>query len=289
MSKRAIKQIGSGRKRIVYDLGNGYVLKVAKSKAGRDSNKTEYRLYHSSRIGSLRKHLAKVIKYKSRWIMMKKYTRPFRDSKKNRMQYLRLKRRFRQKGIIPRDMYSMTRKGPSLTNLRLDRKGKIIVIDYGNFKIQSRESPSRKIRKTSEFRRAFQRKRFLGMGARRIVFDLRNGLVLKQAKSKFGVKSNRKEAMFYRTTPLTLKKHLGKILSCHPGYRWVIMKKYTQEVPKTYAYQERVVKLKHKFRIYGIMPYEVTRRLTGKPNYPNLRLNSNGRIIVIDYGNFERR
>ncbi|WP_410514952.1 hypothetical protein PaeBR_11485 [Paenibacillus sp. BR2-3] len=140
MTDKRMKLIGSGRKRNVFDLGNGNVLKVAKSRSGLQSNKTEFLLYHSQRAIPLRKHLAKVIEYgfEYKWLVMKKYARPFHDSGKYRKKYLKLKRQFRQNGIIPRDMYSMTHKGPSLTNLRLNRRGEIIVIDYGNFKIKSR-------------------------------------------------------------------------------------------------------------------------------------------------------
>jgi hypothetical protein len=138
MMDKKKKLIGWGRKRKVYDLGNGYVLKVAKSKAGLLSNKTEFLLYHSKRAGHLRKHLGKVTKYGHRWLIMKKYVKPFCNSSKYRKKYRILKRKFRQSGIYPLDMYSMTHKGPSLTNLRLNYKGEIIVIDYGNFKFTSR-------------------------------------------------------------------------------------------------------------------------------------------------------
>lgn len=52
------RYIGSGSSRNVFDLGNGYVMKVAKNRAGIAQNKTEYRI--SSTDSS---HLfAKVIK-----------------------------------------------------------------------------------------------------------------------------------------------------------------------------------------------------------------------------------
>lgn len=128
--------IGIGRKRIVYDLGNGTVLKVAKSKAGMKSNATEHLLYHSRRAAPVRKHLAEILKYRRRCLVMRKYTRPFPSSNKYLHKYYRLKRKFRKNGIIPLDMYSMTHKKPSKTNLRLTRSGDIIVIDYGNFKFK---------------------------------------------------------------------------------------------------------------------------------------------------------
>jgi hypothetical protein len=300
---KKFRLIGKGRKRIVYDLRNGYVLKVARSKAGRRSNKTEYRLYYSSRIGSLRKHLAEVALYGKDWIMMKKYTRPFVLTSENYRKYLRLVRKFKERGILPRDMYSMTHRGPSRTNLRLSRSGRIIVIDYGNFRILPRRkwdkhheedlpkydssSSSSSSSNSGHYHEPVSRgRRIIGIGARRIVFDLRDGNVLKKAKSRYGIKSNRKEVKFYRTLPRSLRKYLGKIISHHPDYRWIIMKKYTTEVPRTYAYKKRIVKLKRKFISYGIIPYEVTRR-NKKPNYPNIRLGSGGRVIVIDYGNFE--
>lgn len=128
--------IGTGRKRIVYDLGDGTVLKVAKSKAGLTSNRTEILLYKSRRSASVRKYLAEIVKYGDGWLVMKKYTRPFPSSNKYLKKYYKLKAKFRKNGIIPRDMYSMTHKKPSKTNLRLTRSGAIVVIDYGNFKFK---------------------------------------------------------------------------------------------------------------------------------------------------------
>lgn len=128
--------IGIGRHRIVYDLGNGTVLKVAKSHTGIKSNKTESLIFRARRTAPVRKHLAEIVKYRRRCLVMKKYTRPFPSSNKYLHKYYRLKRKFRKNGIIPLDMYSMTHKKPSKTNLRLTRSGEIIVIDYGNFKFK---------------------------------------------------------------------------------------------------------------------------------------------------------
>jgi hypothetical protein len=62
------KVIGSGVRRLVYDLNNGYVLKVSKSEYGVKSNKREVITYASSPF-HVRKHLAKILDYEneSRW------------------------------------------------------------------------------------------------------------------------------------------------------------------------------------------------------------------------------
>lgn len=56
-------RIDRGSKRIVYDLGRGYVIKIAKTKSGVRSNRL-------------------ITKYGRRWLIMKKYTRKFRLTKK---------------------------------------------------------------------------------------------------------------------------------------------------------------------------------------------------------------
>jgi hypothetical protein len=127
--------IGQGAKRRVYDLGNGNILKVARSIDGVKSNKKEVKLYKSARL-QVRKYMAKIRDYDHsyRWLIMKKYSVQFPKSKKYMQKYYKLKSKFIKNGIIPYDIYSMTNKGPSLTNLRLKSSGRIVVIDYGNFK-----------------------------------------------------------------------------------------------------------------------------------------------------------
>lgn len=122
------------------------------------------------------------------------------------------------------------------------------------------------------------------MGARRAVFEFNNNFILKVAKTKCGVKSNRREVMTYKIIPKKMKKHLAEIIKYDNGYHWLIMKKYIQPVPKTKIYRQKIFSMKAKFRRNGIIPYEVTGRRG--PNYHNIRLKPNGEIVVIDYGNF---
>ncbi|WP_261302755.1 hypothetical protein [Paenibacillus andongensis] len=118
--------IGVGKWRVVHDLGNHHVIKVAKSENGRSSNKQEVNIYKSV-PSRFKKYLGKVIThgYGYRILIMKKYKRMFPRSKKYQRKLSSLKRRFMRKGIIPRDLHS--------TNLRLKNSGRIVIIDYGNF------------------------------------------------------------------------------------------------------------------------------------------------------------
>lgn len=132
------------------------------------------------------------------------------------------------------------------------------------------------------------RKKIIGVGTRRIVYDLGNGNVLKVAKSKYGIKSNKREVMTFHSSPTRIRKHLGKIINNEKKYRWVIMKKYDKKFPRLNEYSQKLKRLKSLFWNHGIIPYEVSSR-KGNPNYQNLRLMKHGMIVVIDYGNFRYR
>ncbi|MFD0696196.1 hypothetical protein ACFQZT_19155 [Paenibacillus sp. GCM10027628] len=129
--------------------------------------------------------------------------------------------------------------------------------------------------------------KIIGYGSKRIVYDLRNGYVLKVAKSKYGIISNKREVFAFTTAPPKIKNHLANILDYGNGYSWIIMKKYPSNLDKSKDYYKRkLFELTAKFRGNGIIPYEVVNSHE-QPNYQNLRLNANGEIVVIDYGNFK--
>jgi hypothetical protein len=128
-------------------------------------------------------------------------------------------------------------------------------------------------------------KRFIGEGARRRVYDLGNGNVLKVAKSKYGIKSNKREVRTYHTAPPRVRKHIAKIRAYDHEYRWLIMKYYNAHFPKSKKYKRKLHKVRTRFRRNGIIPYEAYSQ--GEPNLQNLRIKRSGRIVVIDYGNFE--
>lgn len=120
------KVIGSGKTRIVYDLGNGYVVKIAISKRGIHSNETEYMLYNqcSSR---LRRYLCPVIEYGDGWIIMEKRDRILYLTENDEKKLPKLRKRFLKEGIEARSLRSK--------NLALAKDNKrLIVIDYGSFR-----------------------------------------------------------------------------------------------------------------------------------------------------------
>jgi len=114
------RSLGHGFYRLVYDLGNGYVLKVAISSSGMRCNELEYRLYASC-TKHIKQHLCPVVGFGDGWIMMKKM-KVSGTGKHHKLNLLREK--FRKAGIQPNDM----RRANSAMY-----KGRIVVVDYGNF------------------------------------------------------------------------------------------------------------------------------------------------------------
>lgn len=135
--KRKIKGkkfIGAGGTRIVYDLGNGYVMKIAKSQNGILCNRMEVSLYKTS-LQPIKKYFARIIDYDKayRWVTMKKYDRRFPNSPLYRRKLMEIVKIFTDNGIIPSNGVGNYHK-PHAPNLRLKRNKQIVVIDYGGFK-----------------------------------------------------------------------------------------------------------------------------------------------------------
>ena len=65
------KMIGHGFNRIVYDLDNGYILKIALSYVGLIGNANEAYLYNNCNE-EVKKYLCPVKEFGSGWIIMKK-------------------------------------------------------------------------------------------------------------------------------------------------------------------------------------------------------------------------
>jgi hypothetical protein len=122
-------------------------------------------------------------------------------------------------------------------------------------------------------------KKFVGEGARRRVYDLGNGNVLKIAKSKYGIRSNKREVRTYRKAPDRVKKYIAKVRAYDHDYNWLIMKKYNEHFPKSKKYDKKLKKVRRRFKRYGFKPYEVVRSRDGAPNLQNLRIKRNGRTL----------
>jgi hypothetical protein len=135
--------IGEGVRRKVYDLGNGYVLKQAKSVSGIKSNKREISMYRRS-PRRLKRYLGQIRGFGPgyRWLVMKKYGRVIPASLRYQSRLHRLRRRFLRNGILPYEMISRVTRKPNAQNLRLNDSGRVIVIDYGNF-VKKRKGKAR--------------------------------------------------------------------------------------------------------------------------------------------------
>lgn len=79
--KLPYKAIGVGKHRVVFDLGNYLVLKVAKIAKGITCNKNEVDLYQSV-PSSLQKRLCKIVEYGHGWLIMKKINKIVPKKKK---------------------------------------------------------------------------------------------------------------------------------------------------------------------------------------------------------------
>jgi len=125
------KRIGHGRSRIVYDLNDKYVLKIALSEKGLKGNETEFEIYKNC-PSKLRKHLCPVKEFGYGWIIMKKTLLKVPREEIYNEKLSQLRNRFLKAGIIPHD----TVRG----NIRLSKKDEIIIVDYGNFELKQGKS-----------------------------------------------------------------------------------------------------------------------------------------------------
>lgn len=117
-------EIGIGRHRIVFNLNNGQVLKIAITKWGIKSNEKEYRLFSNS-PPSIQKHLCPVKEFGYGWIVMDYIPGEMPLKKHYAGELSELVTKFKEAGIRPRDLKKR--------NLALSNNGELIVIDYGNF------------------------------------------------------------------------------------------------------------------------------------------------------------
>lgn len=125
----------------------------------------------------------------------------------------------------------------------------------------------------------------LDMGTYRIVFNL-GDKVLKVAVTKYGIDNIDTEVKMIDSAPDVLQRHLAHIYDS--GHGWLIMDKLTTKLPQTEEYINKVLEMEKEFKDNGINPLDVTYyHDENEPNWENLRLNSQGDIIIIDYGNFE--
>ncbi|MGE7764868.1 hypothetical protein [Peribacillus sp. NPDC096540] len=118
------KMIGYGYNRIVYDLNNGYILKIALCEVGLLGNANEAYIYNNCNE-EVQKYLCPVKEFGSGWVIMKKMGTkvPFAITGYSKLIGLELK--FLRYGIIPIDL--------RLDNVAFSEDNEMVVIDYGLF------------------------------------------------------------------------------------------------------------------------------------------------------------
>lgn len=130
----SLEVVGYGKHRVVYDLNNGFVLKVAITLKGIRNNRNEAKLYERTK-SHLKKHLAKVIESGRGWIIMEKVDGVVEDTLENRYRVSLLQAAFRNERILPDDIFNKDKISLKTKNLRMSKDGQIVVIDYGNFEM----------------------------------------------------------------------------------------------------------------------------------------------------------
>jgi hypothetical protein len=126
------QMIGAGKHRVVYDLNNGFVLKVVISLRGIQCNSTEVQFYTQS-PDDIKKYLCPVKEYGHGWIIMQKVDKIPKTKKIDKM-LTQIENKFKEMGIKPMDLRRKNGE-PRTKNLALSAEGDLIIIDYGNFKM----------------------------------------------------------------------------------------------------------------------------------------------------------
>ncbi|WP_309119566.1 hypothetical protein [Paenibacillus sp.] len=128
---------GVGKHRVVFDAGEGLVLKVAKVQEGVERNGTEVWLYDRS-PPELRRHLCPIVDFGYGWIVMKKMAArvPSRDRYVEQLD--RICEGFLAAGLVIMDLYARRLNRPKQGNVRFDEKrDKVVLIDYADVRIVS--------------------------------------------------------------------------------------------------------------------------------------------------------
>jgi hypothetical protein len=127
------KAFASTRDRKVYNLGSGLVFKKSKTKAGKRDNWIEVIIYRSA-PPSLKRYLAKIIDYGPGWLVMEKARTPI-PKNKGHINYVRkMVSEFKRYGINAKDILTKRKRKPKTHNLGINKRGQIVVIDYGEFR-----------------------------------------------------------------------------------------------------------------------------------------------------------
>jgi hypothetical protein len=124
-------RLGAGKHRVVYDLGDGRVLKVALVPKGIECNSREASLYRKA-PPDLKKHLCPVLAAGPGWLAMKKMTKKVPKTRRYAKRLRRIQKLSESFGVRISDLFSRRTGNPRRNNIRLSDEGRIVLIDYAN-------------------------------------------------------------------------------------------------------------------------------------------------------------
>ncbi|WP_219837297.1 hypothetical protein [Paenibacillus sp. R14(2021)] len=132
------RKLGKGHYRQVFNFSNTSVLKLAVSKKGIRSNRNEVKVYKHARKKN-RKYLGKIKKYGKNytWILMKKYRSRAKNTEANQIRLKRIIKKLRRNNIKPMDI--VARNGKIKRGNVAIYKKRLVIIDYGKFKIRKKK------------------------------------------------------------------------------------------------------------------------------------------------------
>ncbi|PZE21138.1 hypothetical protein [Paenibacillus xerothermodurans] len=128
------KLMGTGKHRLVFDMGNGYVLKVARKKSGITCNRNEVVLYEQA-PRSLQQYLCEIVDYGDGWLIMPNMQRTV-HRRKHAKKLAKIWKRFLKFGVNIHDVLRKNNRMIRAGNVRLKNKKELVIIDYGNWHIE---------------------------------------------------------------------------------------------------------------------------------------------------------
>ncbi|WP_409292565.1 hypothetical protein [Peribacillus sp. SCS-37] len=118
------KKLGIGQNRMVFDMENGFVLKIPLSAVGAVSNRREFYLFNSS-SPEIKQYLCPVAEWGEGWVVMEKADCSQQHHTSSLRQLLSMQSKFLKHKILPIDL----RPG----NAGINKQGKVVIFDYGLF------------------------------------------------------------------------------------------------------------------------------------------------------------
>ncbi|WP_409294175.1 hypothetical protein V1498_13165 [Peribacillus sp. SCS-26] len=118
------RELGKGQNRMVFDMENGFVLKIPLSALGVVCNRREFYLFKSS-CPEIKEYLCPVAEWGEGWVVMEKADCSRQHHTSSLRQLLSMQSKFLKHKILPIDL----RPG----NAGINKQGKVVIFDYGLF------------------------------------------------------------------------------------------------------------------------------------------------------------